>query len=69
MKYPNLEMCIWRNYKSIREFCCKARVGKETMYHVLDGTSEPRKATIDKILQETGMKYEECFEEGDGIPH
>lgn len=36
-------------------------VAPSTVYRVLTGMQEPRKAFIDKLLAATGIKYEKAF--------
>lgn len=63
MKYPALEMYMVKFGISLRQFADRCGIPPSTMCRVLNGQTEPQKSTIDKILTETGMMYEQCFRE------
>lgn len=63
MKYPVIETYIIKHNLSLREFARRCGIPSSTMCRMLKGDTEPVKCTIDKILLETGLSYEECFKE------
>ena len=63
MKYPELEMYMFRNGLSLRKFSGRCNIPSSTMCRILNGETEPLKSTIDKILKATDMPYEVCFRE------
>ena len=63
MKYPSIEKYMTDHKLSLREFARQCDMSNSTMCRLLKGDTEPSKSTIDKILLETGLSYEECFEE------
>ena len=63
MKYPAIEVYMIKNELSLRQFAEKCGIPTSTMCRLLKGKTEPTKSTIDKILNETGMTYEQCFRE------
>lgn len=67
--YPGVRRWMNENKVTFAEFI--RRHGKTlheqnyaTLKSVLNGSTDPRKSTIDKILCITGMSYEEAFSEG-----
>ena len=64
MKYPVIESYIIKHNFSLREFAKRCGIPSSSMCRLLKGDTEPSKGTIDKILLETGLSYEECFKEG-----
>ena len=64
MKYPVIEKYMIDHNLSLREFARRCGVPSSTMCRLLNGETEPAKGTIDKILMETGLRYEVCFREG-----
>lgn len=65
MKYPAIEKYMKDHNSSLREFARRCGIPSSTMCRLLKGDTEPYKSTIDKILAETGLSYEECFREGE----
>ena len=63
MKYPSIEKYMTDHNISPREFARRCDMPSSTMCRLLKGDTEPSKSTIDKILAETGLSYEECFKE------
>lgn len=63
MKYPNLESYMIRHGLSLREFARRCGIQTSTMCRILHGKTDIQKSNIDKILKETGICYEVCFEE------
>lgn len=64
--YPNLRKWMNKNKVSRREFLRRmgltAHTGNyERLTSYLRGETEPRKAYIDKMLEVTGLTYEELF--------
>ena len=63
MKYPLIEKYMTDHNLSLREFARQCDMPSSTMCRLLNGQTEPSKSTIDKILVEIGLNYEECFKE------
>lgn len=63
MKYPTLEIYMLKHEISLRQFADRCGIPPSTMCRLLNGQTDPTKTTIDKILIETGMTYEQCFRE------
>lgn len=59
--YPNLAKWLNENRYSCSSFAKKVGVCPGTVYKTLRGNDGLRKETIDKILKETGMSYEQAF--------
>lgn len=60
--YPGLAKWMIQNRTTPNELGRMARVGDGmTIYNMLFGKSNLRKGSIDKILQVTGLTYEEAF--------
>ena len=64
MKYPSIEKYMTDHNLSLREFSRQCDMQSSTMCRMLNGDTEPSKNTINKMLAETGLSYEECFREG-----
>ena len=64
MKYPVIEKYMIDHNLSLRNFARRCGIPSSTMCRLLNGETEPKKSTIDKILVETGMNYECCFKDG-----
>lgn len=62
MKYWRIEKYIGAEGMSIRKFADKCGIAPSTMCRFLNGETDIQKRNIDKILNVTGMTYEECFE-------
>lgn len=65
MKYSNIEKYMSDKHISLREFSKMCDIPCSTMSRVLNGNVEPKKSTIDKILNAMDMKYEYVFEESE----
>ena len=63
VKYPSIQKYMTDHNLSLREFARRCDMPSSTMCRLLKGDTEPSKSTIDKILLETGLSYEECFKE------
>ena len=61
VKYEGLRRWMQDNRVSFSEL--ERRCGSSKLHKTLTGDCEPRKKTIDNILQVTGLTYEECFKE------
>lgn len=61
--YPALREYLLNKGLSIKEFARQCALSNHTMHDLLFGMAVPSKTTIDKVLAETGMTYEECFKE------
>lgn len=64
MKYPAIEKHMIDHNLRLREFTRRCNISSSAMCRMLKGNTEPSKNTIDKILLETWMSYEECFKGG-----
>lgn len=63
MKDPAIEKYMIIHNLSLREFSRKCGVPSSVMCRFLQGKTDIRKSSIDKILIETRMSYETCFKE------
>ena len=64
MKYPVIEKYMIDHNLSLGEFAKRCGIPPLVLWRVLiRGDKQPIKSTIDKILAETGLSYEECFKE------
>ncbi len=63
MGYPAIEKYMVTHNLSLRELSRKCGVSSSAMCRLLQGKTDIRKSSIDKILSETGMDYETCFKE------
>lgn len=61
--YPNLLRWIDDHGMSVRDFSAYVDIEYNAIVRTLYGFTLPSKRTIDKILEATGMTYEECFKE------
>lgn len=68
-KYKNIDKYISEKHISLREFSKLCDIPCSTMSRVLNGNTEPKKSTIDKILNATDMKYEYLFSESEEKPN
>lgn len=59
--YPNLLKWIDNNGMTALDFSAYIDIQMSSLLHIIYGFSVPRKDTIDKILEATGMTYEEAF--------
>jgi predicted transcriptional regulator len=59
--YPNIRRWIVENHITQPVFAEMVGVCPAAIHHYLSGKREPNKKTIDKILEVTGMTYEEAF--------
>ena len=60
--YPRIDEAV-KAKGGVRAFARWASIGLVTYYHMQDGTSQPTKYVIDRILDYTGLTYEEAFRE------
>ena len=58
--YPAVDEAI-KAKGSVMQFVRWASIGMVTYYHMQDGSSQPTKFVIDRILDYTGLTYEEAF--------
>lgn len=63
VKYEILHDFITKNYGSVNKFCKKTGIASNSMSNLLKGKNGVSKMYIDKIIKETGLKYEEMFAE------
>ena len=63
VKYEILHDFIKKNYGSVNKFCKKTGIANNSMSDLLKGKNGIKKMYIDKIIKETGLKYEEIFAE------
>lgn len=63
MEYPGLEQYMKNHDLSLRRFAEMCGMPSSVMCRILNGKTEPRKGTIDRIVRTTGLTYEECFKE------
>jgi predicted transcriptional regulator len=61
--YPNIKRWIDENHITQPVFAEMVGVCSATIHHYLSGKRELNKKTIDKILEVTGMTYEEAFKQ------
>ena len=61
--YPNLETWIWMHCKSVSDFARRIGVSRNAVNSLMRGENGTTKYIIDRILKETGMTYEKCFQE------
>lgn len=59
--YPNIRRFLIENRYSYHRFADLCAVSLTCMHNALIGRVSPHKSTIDKILEVTGMTYEEAF--------
>lgn len=59
--YPNIAVWMMANDMPIMEFAAKLDIAHMTFKKYMTGKREPTKYMIDKILDVTGMTYEEAF--------
>lgn len=59
--YPNIKEWMYQNRYSYYAFSKILDCSPASVYNVLMGKSSPNKKLIDKILDATGMSYEEAF--------
>jgi transcriptional regulator with XRE-family HTH domain len=59
--YPNLR--AWLNMDKIRSDRFFQDVGASSIRLILNGSMQPKKNVIDRMLKLTGMTYEEMFKE------
>ncbi len=63
MKYPMIEKYMEENGISQAKLSRLCDIPYTTLNNFLNGRKDIKKSDIDKILQVTGMTYEECFSE------
>lgn len=59
--YPNIGIWINLNCATLQKFAELVGVSCESVHNYLSGRRLPNKKLIDKILEVTGMTYEEAF--------
>ena len=59
--YPNVNKFKKENKISLRRMCKETGLYHNSLHKVLYGEQNPSKTTIDKLLNYTGMTYEEFF--------
>ena len=59
--YPNIKRWMKDNRLLAQNFAKLLGCGSATVGKYLSGKAQPNKQTIDKILEVTGMTYEEAF--------
>jgi transcriptional regulator with XRE-family HTH domain len=62
-KYPNLSLWIFERYKSYHAFCSSCGFTEVTFRQVMKGQKSPNMTTIKKLIEVTGMSFEELFSE------
>ena len=62
--YPGLYNWIKENGYTYKSFAEAIGFTSNRMTYIMSGTNEPRKGTIDLILEFTGLTYEVAFKEG-----
>ena len=60
LMYPRVDEVI-KSKGSVMQFIRWAGIGIVTYYHMQNGSSQPTKYVIDRILDYTGLTYEEAF--------
>ena len=60
LMYPRIDEAI-KAKGSIRDFIRWSSLAMTTYYHMQDGTAQPTKYVIDRVLDYTGLTYEEAF--------
>lgn len=63
-KYKNLWYWIRRNGYTLDTFADKLGITKKYLAEAMHGRNNPTKKLIDKMLNLTGMTYEQMFKEG-----
>ena len=59
--YPNIYKWIEDHGMTYLDFAAYCDLADNAVGHLLYGFTDPKKITIDKILDATGMTYEEAF--------
>lgn len=59
--YPRIIDYMREHKLTLNKFADKAGVARVTIATMLEGITIPNKSTIDKVLNATGMTYEEAF--------
>lgn len=62
--YPGLKQYLVERKMSVRKFSLLIGTQYQTAINILCGKTKPRIDTINKILQSTGLTYEEAFSLG-----
>lgn len=63
MKYPRIEKYMNDNELKLAGLAKLCNIPYPTMWRIAEGKREISKSNIDKILNVTGLTYEECFAE------
>lgn len=61
VKWDGIRDFMHKNGISARRMADEAKINYTSLYYILTGKHEPSKSSIDKILDYTGLKYEEAF--------
>lgn len=59
--YPNIRKFLIQEMLTGHSFSNKSGISYATLHHALTGKTDPRKETIDRILEFTGLTYEQAF--------
>ena len=59
--YPNIANWLKDNERSISEFAIRVGIKRSALYNKLYGRNKFNSDEIKRILDVTGMKFEECF--------
>lgn len=59
--YPGINAWLRSHDTSLMALGNSIKLAYPNIYHIMAGQVSPTKRTIDKILQATGMTYEEAF--------
>lgn len=59
--YPNIRKFLIQEGLTCHGFSNKTGIAYTTLHHALTGKTDPRKETIDRILECTGLTYEQAF--------
>lgn len=66
--YPNLSKFLKETHSSYNDFANQCGVSLQAMFNCLTGKVDPRKSTIDAILDHTGFYYEYAFQKKEVNP-
>lgn len=65
IKYKGIEKWLNEKELSTRRFSEISGINYVSLYYILTGRNEPKKKSIDRILEATGLTYEEAFAESE----
>lgn len=63
MIYKGLERYLEEHKTTKSNLADECQISRTCMYNICKGKALPTKYTIDRILEITGLTYEECFRE------